>query len=85
MGKAGEWLGRSISLAPVLAVRGGMVVPYRLALNRQQGLRALVAAVHVGAAADAAMLLEEGYALHAGAAVSAVLGPGTVGLCLTEA
>lgn len=54
LGRAGVWLGQSLSLVPVLTVREVVVFPYRLAGSRSQALRA-------------------------------VLGPGTVGLCLTEA
>ncbi len=109
LGKAAVWLGQSLSLAPVLSVSDGVVVPYRLSRSKDRALHALAtaaarryrrdqpmwaAAVHVDAENDARLVLdevaglfqlEEKHLRHAGAAVSAVLGPGTVGLCMLPA
>ncbi|MDQ7795105.1 MAG: DegV family protein [bacterium] len=68
LGRARAWLGKSLDLAPIITVREGQVVPFRLARGRRAGLRALVtgaltrfpagrplraAAVHVAAEEDA--------------------------------
>lgn len=109
LGKARAWLGQALSVSPILCVRDGSVAPYRLASGRVPALRALLAAamspcgsvsavrlaaVHVGAAAQAESLLAqaraalpvtEGLVVHAGATVAGALGPGTVGLCVLPA
>jgi DegV family protein with EDD domain len=72
LGRAQAWLGQSLSLFPVLCVREGVVMPYRLARGYPQALKALVsaavarfgkgpvdaAAVHVEAEEDARLVME---------------------------
>ncbi|MDP2873381.1 MAG: DegV family protein [Bacillota bacterium] len=72
LGKAQAWLGQTLSVAPVLSVRAGVVAPYRLARGRAPALRALLAAamahcgrckqvraavIHVGAEAEGEALM----------------------------
>ena len=72
LGRAQAWLGQSLSLFPVVCVRKGVVMPYKLARGYPQALKALVsaalsrfgkgpvdaAAVHVAAEEDAKLVLE---------------------------